>query len=233
MVVSPATEPIDILEGSDSRRTAQAMVADRLRIEILSGTLAPGTRLLQAKVAKRMRTSTTPVREAFRELAVEGVVDLDPHRGVIVHEPSRQELIEIYEMRSVLEPMCMTKSVERISERELAEAESLCQRMERESEPGAWVMLNSDFHLVLVEASRSPMLIAIVNNLRNRSGIYIAGSFRGSPERRHDANQEHAAMLAACRRRDVEAALEPVRLHLKATVELGSLFLEQHGLDRA
>ena len=155
-------------------------MADRLRIEILSGSLAPGTRLQQANVAQRMRTSTTPVREAFRQLAVEGILDLDPHRGVIVHEPSRQELLEVYEMRSVLEPMCMTKTVERISDREVAEAEALCRQMEKEKVPGAWVMLNDRFHSILVGDSRSPLLIATVTNLRNRSAIYIALRFASS-----------------------------------------------------
>jgi len=232
LVAPSAIEPIDALDDLDLRRTAQAIVADRLRIEILSGALGPGTRLQQAKVAQRMRTSTTPVREAFRQLAVEGVLDLDPHRGVIVHEPSKPELLEVYEMRSVLEPMCMTKTVERISDRELAEAESLCRQMEREKEPGAWVMLNAKFHSVLVGASRSPLLIANVNNLRNRSAIYIAASFRLAPERMQAANAEHAAMVEACRHRDVEAALKPVRLHIKATVELGSIYLEQYALVR-
>ena len=216
------------LEDPQVRRTAQALVADRLRIEILSGIVAPGMRLQQANVAKRMRTSTTPVREAFRELAGEGLIDLDPHRGVIVHEPSKSELLEVYEMRSVLEPMCMTKTVERISDRELGDAEALCRQMEREKVPGAWVMLNDRFHSVLASASRSPLLIASVNNLRNRSAIYIAASFRLQPDRMTAANNEHQAMVDACRRRDVQAALRQVRLHIEATVELGSLYLEQH-----
>jgi DNA-binding GntR family transcriptional regulator len=212
-------------EALELRRTAQEIIADRLRMDILSGVLPPGTRLHQAKVAKRMRTSTTPVREAFRELAVEGVLDLDPHRGVIVHEPSKQELLELYEMRSLLEPVCMTKAVERISLQEIAEADSLARQMSKERDPGAWVMLNNAFHSVLVDASRSPLLIASVNNLRNRSGIYIAASFRREPERMRGADAEHAAMVEACRTRDVAAMLEPLQSHIESTVELGSLYL--------
>ena len=232
MLASAALEQLYELQDPHVRRTAQALVADRLRIEILSGTLAPRTRLQQANVAKRMRTSTTPVREAFRELAGEGLIDLDPHRGVVVHEPTKPELLEVYEMRSVLEPMCMTKTVERISVRELGEAEALCGQMEREKVPGVWVMLNDRFHSILVGACRSPLLIATVNNLRNRSAIYIAASFRLRPDRMGAANNEHQALVDACHRRDVEAALEQVRLHIEATVDLGSLYLEQHALVR-
>ena len=227
------TAPAEVRPADDiaQRRTAQELVADRLRLEILSGTLGPGMRLQQAKVAQRMRTSTTPVREAFRELAVEGLVDLDPHRGVIVHEPSKAELSEVYEMRSVLEPMCMVKTVERISEQEIALADDMCQQMDAETEPGSWVILNSRFHSVLAAAARSPLLVAAVNNLRNRSAIYIAASFRLEPERMAGANAEHYAMVEACRRRDTEAAMEPLRSHLRSTVELGSLYLLRAGLD--
>ena len=131
-------------------------------------------------------------------------------------------------MRSVLEPMCMIKTVERISDREVAEAEALCRQMEKEKLPGAWVMLNDRFHSILVGGSRSPLLIATVTNLRNRSAIYIAASFRLQPERVIAANEEHEAMVEACRRRDVEAALKQVRLHNEATVELGSAYLERY-----
>jgi len=229
VVTSTVPAAADETDDIELRRTAQAIVADRLRVEILSGALSPGTRLQQAKVATRMRTSTTPVREAFRELAVEGLVDLDPHRGVIVHEPSKSELLEVYEMRSVLEPICMTKTVERISDREIAAAAALCQQMEREKEPGAWVILNSRFHSVLVASARSPLLVATVNNLRNRSGIYIAASFRLEPERMLGANAEHLAMVEACRARDHEAMLIPVRAHLQATTELGTIYLQNLG----
>jgi DNA-binding GntR family transcriptional regulator len=146
---------------------------------------------------------------------------------VIVHEPSKSELLEVYEMRSVLEPICMSKTVERISEREITGAAALCQEMDKEKEPGGWVILNSQFHAILVAAARSPLLVATVNNLRNRSGIYIAASFRLEPERMLASNAEHMAMVEACRARDVEAMLMPVRAHLRATTELGAIYLQQ------
>jgi DNA-binding GntR family transcriptional regulator len=212
-----------------SRRTAQAMVAGRLRIEILSGVLPPGSRLLQAKLAERMRTSTTPVRAAMAELAAEGLADVDPHRGVIVHEPTEGELREIYEMRSLLDPILIEKTVVNITEPELERAVALCDRMEGVAEGGRWVVLNSQFHAVLDEAARSPLLAGTVRNLRNRSSIYIAASLRESPERIAEANAEHRAMVESCRARDVEGALDPTQRHIEATVELVTLYLERLG----
>ena len=203
------------------------MVAGRLRVEILSGLISPGTRLLQTKLAARMRTSTTPVREAMAELAAEGLVDLGPHRGVIVHEPNEKELNEVYEMRSLLDPVLIAKTVTNITESEIERSAALCRRMEEETEPGAWVVLNSHFHAHMDGAARSPLLASTVRNLRNRSSIYIAASLRESPERVADANAEHLAMVEACRRRDVDSGLEPTGRHIEATLELVTVYLRR------
>lgn len=225
----------DSTDGSEvlSRRTAQAMVAGRLRIEILSGALPPGSRLLQAKLAERMRTSTTPVRAAMAELAAEGLADVDPHRGVIVHEPTMDELHEIYEMRSLLDPILIEKTVANISEAEIDRAQMLRQKMDELTGAGAWVVLNSQFHATLDDAGRSPLLASTVRNLRNRSSIYIAASLREYPDRIITANAEHRAMLDACRSGDVDAAIEPTRRHIEATVDLVTSYLGRAGTKTA
>jgi len=225
-------DPTDGAEGLN-RRTAQAMVAGRLRVEILSGLIPPGTRLLQAKIAERMKTSTTPVREAMGELSAEGLVDLDPHRGVIVHEPTESELHEVYEMRSLLDPVLMAKTVANITDAEIERATAFCSRMEEEAEPGAWVVLNSRFHAHMDGSARSPLLSGTVRNLRNRSSIYIAASLLESPDRMARANTEHLAMVEACRRRDVDAGVEPTRKHIEATVELVTVHLQRLGSKTA
>lgn len=212
------------------RRTTQAIVAERIRIEILSGVLTPGTRLMQAELAKRMNTSTTPVREALRELTSEGLLSLDPHRGVIVHEPSEEELEEIYQIRRLLEPESMAKTVLNITEDEIAQARDVIDRMESEQDPGTWTVLNNHFHGLLVNASRSPLLSSMVQNLRNRSSQYVASSMRDIEHRMHDANEEHAALLQACVDRDVDAAIAVTRRHLAATVDHGT---RQASFDRS
>lgn len=204
------------------RRTTQSIIAERVRIEILSGILTPGSRLMQADLAKRMNTSTTPVREALRELASEGLLHLDPHRGVIVHETSEQELNEIYEIRRLLEPESIAKTVANITEREVAVARELIARMESESDPGTWTVLNNRFHGILAEAARSPLLASVVQNLRNRSSQYVASSMRQLGERMADANLEHVALLDACVEGDVEAAVAITLQHLEATVDFGA-----------
>lgn len=215
------------------KRTTQSIIAERVRIEILSGTLAPGSRLMQADLAKRMKTSTTPVREALRELASEGLLHLDPHRGVIVHEPSKEELAEIYEIRRLLEPESIAKTVAHISDREIEHAREYTVRMEAETDPGTWTVLNNQFHSYLANAARSPLLASVVQNLRNRSSQYVADSMRVPPDRMEsrmsNANHEHSELLQACMDRDVEAAIAITYKHLEATVDHGSARLVDQG----
>ena len=77
--------------GAAGRQTAHEFVRSVLRRAILSGELAGGTRLVQAELAAVLEVSTTPVREALRELASEGLVRFDPHRGAVVQELSGEE----------------------------------------------------------------------------------------------------------------------------------------------
>lgn len=180
---------------------------------------------MQADLAKRMNTSTTPVREALRELASEGLLHLDPHRGVIVHEPSEEELAEIYQIRRLLEPESVAKTVEHITEAEIERARELMSRMESEDDPGTWTVLNNQFHGILAQASRSPLLASIVQNLRNRSSQYVANSMRHLSNRIEEANEEHAALLEACVDGDVDTAVAVTHKHLDATVDHGATHL--------
>ncbi|MGI9647536.1 MAG: GntR family transcriptional regulator [Acidimicrobiia bacterium] len=207
-------------------RTAQAAVAEMLRSEILAGRIAPETRLLQSEVAERFKTSTTPVREALRQLVAEGLLDGDPHRGVTVHEISLDELKEIYEIRLHLEPLAIAATVTNITDEQVDEAVGLLNQMEAEEDRTAWTGLNAEFHALLAEASGKPRLTAMLTNLRNLSALYIARSLVVMPERVAAGNAEHRQLLTAIQDEDVEAAQAVELAHLQHTLEIGELQLQ-------
>ena len=207
--------------GPTGHRTAQAAVADMLRRQVLAGEIPAGARLLQAEVAERFQTSTTPVREAMRQLVSEGILDGDPHKGVIVHELSLPELEEIYDLRLHLEPLAVEATVANITAEELLAAGSLLDAMERQHDPALWTELNTRFHALLAQAGRRPRLAAILSNLRNLSALYIVQSIREMPDRIDVGNAEHRRLLEACAARDVSAARDIEREHLRHTLEIG------------
>jgi DNA-binding GntR family transcriptional regulator len=220
-----------LADTSQPYRTAQAAVAERLRRAVLSGQLKPGLRLLQADVAAEMRTSTTPVREAMRELAGEGLLDLDPHRGVVVHRSEMSELKELYQVRMLLEPVAIGATVEHITPEQLDSAEKLLERMEREPDFAEWAILNQAFHSLLAEASGLHISTSILVKLRNLSSLYIASSLHRFPERIATGNAEHRALLEACRVGDAAQAQEIELMHLRHTLDIGGAqFAERDGV---
>ncbi|MGI9585191.1 MAG: GntR family transcriptional regulator [Acidimicrobiia bacterium] len=213
-MTQPSTPPI-------RHRTTQAAVADMLRSEILQGRIPPGTRLLQNEIAENFETSTTPVREALRQLVAEGLLDGDAHRGVTVHQTSSMELSHIYELRLALEPIAMKATAQTITEDDLSAAEDLVDQMDEEDDPARWIELNASFHRLLADSSGRPLLASIVDNLRNLSSLYIAESLN-QVDRRQRANREHRDLVDSLRSHDIDQAVEAEQSHLEHTLELGT-----------
>jgi DNA-binding GntR family transcriptional regulator len=204
----------NIKVGQRDQVTAHEFVRETLRGAILRGDLVGGTRLVQAEVARWLDVSTTPVREALRDLSTEGLIVLHNHRGGSVRELDWEEMQEIVLVRQQLEQLAVSTGVERITETELGRAEMLCELMVDEPDLGMWVDLNRRFHFVLHDAMKSPRLIDIVKRLEESAAIFIARAQRQNPEIRRQANADHIALIAAYRRRDSTAALEIQARHL-------------------
>ena len=103
---------------------------------------------MQAEIAAQLKVSTTPVREALRDLASDQLIRFHPHRGAIVHELNMEELRELYEIRKALEPLAIRlAAASRITKEKLKEASELQTRMEKELDPGAWVRVQLEVPL--------------------------------------------------------------------------------------
>lgn len=217
------------LPGLDlpTRRTAREVVALRLRMEILSGFLSPGQRLGYVELAERMKTSTTPVREAIWELAGDGLLDIDPHLGATVHQPTLDELHDIYEIRQLLEPLAISAACKNLTDDELSRAEQMVHQMDHPAEFGQWVILNLRFHEFLTQASRRQRLVEHLTKLRNVSSLYVARFMEAMPDHIERHNREHKKLLDALRARDVERAVEAELGHLRHVLEQGESQLTQ------
>lgn len=214
----PALLPLDMRIVGGRPPTAQQLAYEAVRGAIMRGALAPGTRLTQSQLADQLSLSTTPVREALRRLAGDGLVQIDAHRGAIVRGLDKTELLEIYELRLLLEPLAIRKAVEQITESDLAEAETLWERMNDHSDIGAWSEVNREFHAVFARACNSPNLIRILRGLRDSAAPYVRWSIVLHPGFSITANEEHRELLDACRDRDAGRAAAVEERHLRATL---------------
>lgn len=210
-------------------RTAHEFVRRTLRAAVMDGTLPGGARLVQADLAQQLGVSTTPVREALRDLATEGLVVLDPHRGALVRALDIDEVREIYDLRMTLEPMMVRRVMTTITSDRLDRAAELQARMEEPCDSSVWAGLNRDFHALFSEADDSTRLARILAGLRDSAAPYVALSLRSRPEQVPEANAEHAEMLDLYRRGDVDRAVELTLTHLRSTLRA---IEEAHALGR-
>jgi len=201
-------------------RTAHEFVRETLRQGILRGDLSGGSRLIQADLATQLRVSTTPVREALRDLATEGLITLDRHRGGVVRELNWDDMAEIRQIRQQLEPLAISMAVTRITEEQLAEAERLCDRMADIDDLATWVALNLAFHSLFHEATGSKRLAGILTGLEEAAAVYVAQAQRSRPEIRRRAKAAHRALIEACRERDVERAIVAMEGHVGLPIEM-------------
>ncbi len=212
--------------AADARRrrryTALEYVRETVRHAILSGQLPSGTRLVQAELAEQLDVSTTPVREALRDLVAEGLVRFDAHRGGVVHELSAEEFDEIYAIRLVLEPVAMRRVVEKITDQGIERIEAIHERTLANPTPDAaeYVDYNREFHLAIYQEAASPRLAAILEGLLDASVMYVSSAMRESPEARDRALQDHGGIIEAVKTRDAEAAAKAILGHIRQPSEL-------------
>ncbi|GAA1850802.1 GntR family transcriptional regulator [Pseudonocardia ailaonensis] len=203
--------------GSSTVRTAHRDVTERLRDAIVSGVLPAGTRLVQADLAANLAVSVTPVREALRELESQGLVDFDPFRGATVHQVSLAELDEVYEIRRALIPIAARERVRTITDEELAEAETVVNRMTLRVSDTRWVDDNRLLHRLLDGTSGQAHLRAIMRRLSDISSLYVGISVTTDPARRRRARDDHKALVKAYRKRDAEQVTRISLRHIADT----------------
>lgn len=210
-------------------RTVHEFVHHALRAAVMDGTLPGGARLVQSDLAQQLGVSTTPVREALRDLATEGLVVLDPHRGAVVRSLDIEEVRELYELRMTLEPLMVRRVAAAMTDERLDRAAELQRRMEEPCDPQTWSRLNRDFHALFSEAADSSRLASILTGLRDSAAPYVAMSLVSRPEQAAQANTEHTELVESYRTGDVERAVEQTLDHLRSTLHV---IEEAHGLGR-
>jgi DNA-binding GntR family transcriptional regulator len=211
---------VEFVTSGGEWRTAHEFVRETLRRAILRGDLTGGSRLIQADLAQQLEVSTTPVREALRDLATEGLITLDRHRGGVVRELNWDEMEEIRLIREQLDPLAIELAVKRVDDQALAEAGRLCDRMAEVGDLVDWVELNRRFHFLFHEATGAPRLATILKGLEEAAAVYVAQAQRSHPEIRRRANEAHRAFVDACRERDVERARKSLAGHAGMPIEM-------------
>jgi GntR family transcriptional regulator of vanillate catabolism len=196
---------------------------------ILDGEYKPGSRLSEEHIAKAAGISATPVREAYRQLSSEGLIEHIPNRGVFVRTVSDDEVDALYETRELLETFAAGKAAHLISRRELETMRQsvetqhdLCRKLRDSGEPllkggdiTQWLEADVGFHMILLKASGNPVILKMVRQCHIISNLL--GSFRHLLTLGQIARTwlHHARILRALRLRDPERAATCMRTHIR------------------
>ncbi len=168
-------EPLDLLNPV-SQRTLGDEAAERLRSAIRSGTLPPGTRLVERELAERLGISRIPIREAIQQLVEEGLVKKIPHRGTFVYAPSYDELEEIASLRVVLERFVVERVMAHWQPHQEAYLRQIVEDMwhaASQEDRQRVFELDTQFHYALWQIADHSILLEVVSGLRSRISRFL------------------------------------------------------------
>ena len=209
-----ATPEISGLQKLDNLSRAD-FVYQWLREQMRSGGFSPGDRLREVELAVRLGVSRTPIREAIRRLASDGLVEDAPSRGVMFIRLDKQQVRELYSLRAVLEGAAARLAAQHATEGEIALMRELIGGIEDVgNSPEALGRNNRILHQAICEAGHNRYLMQALKQLSDSLGLLPGTTFQVSG-RPLEARKEHLAMIAAIERRDADEAERLARLHIQ------------------
>jgi DNA-binding GntR family transcriptional regulator len=206
----------ELIKAPSSRKDAALSL---LRGAIMDGRLAAGERLDQNEIAASLGVSRMPVREALKQLEVEGLVAVYPYRGVAVTSLDATELEELFEIRIALEKTAVARAAGKLTRRQIAKLRAVLTEMDEiVHEPRSddeWMQLNSEFHKIINEACGWPRLISLIAQYRGNVERYVRTYLKLCG--RAQSQREHWELLEACAEGRSHLAQKVIERHLRNT----------------
>ena len=203
-------------------------VYDRIREDILNGIYKEHEELKEATLGEKMGVSRTPVREALRQLELEGLVEIIPNKGARVTGITKKDIEDIYQIRYLLEGLSARWATEHVTEEQLDKMEETLYLTDFHARKGNFPQvyeLDSQFHELMYEASGSKMLNHILSDFH----MYVTRIRKTSLSnvtRSKNSTEEHRAILEAIKERDADKAEQCAHEHVLSTIKNN----QEHGL---
>jgi DNA-binding GntR family transcriptional regulator len=202
---------------NEDQYSLRGRVYNFLRENILNGKYKPGENLIEMRLAEELNVSRTPIREAIRQLELEGLVESIPNKGVTVKGITKKDMEDIFKIRLVLEGLAARWAVEQITEEDLKDLEEACELMEFYTKKGdidQISKLNTKFHEIIYKATKSNVLWHILKDFQ----FYVKWARHESlsvPGRKEEALKEHYNILKAFKERNAADAEKYLTIHVE------------------
>jgi DNA-binding GntR family transcriptional regulator len=215
----PAVVAVDTPSRSLSPRALYQDVAERVRQQIFARELEPGSWIDEQKLAAEYGISRTPLREALKVLAVEGLVTMKVRRGAYVTEMSRDDVRQVYHLLGLLESDAAAQVARGASDVQRTALKRLHDRLEKQArQRDAFFATNEAFHMALLDAAGNRWATQVVTDLRKVMKLNRHHSLF-KQGRLEDSLAEHRALMQAIESRDGEAARRLMRAHFASGLE--------------
>jgi DNA-binding GntR family transcriptional regulator len=198
-----------------------SLVRDRLKAGVISGKFPAGTMLNEASLAAQLSVSRTPVREALKELAVQGLVRFLPQRGVQVRYFTGKDVHDVFEIRAMIESAAVARAtllrdanLVRCLQRNLDRARRAADRVDR----ATFLAADSEFHRALCQVSGNSRMTAVLDNLQDVVHLMSVEAL-ARPGRMPEVLVEHGDILGALRAHDEDGARAAMVRHLDRSRE--------------
>ena len=196
-------------------------VADQLRVRIFAHELAPGTWIDEQTLAKEFGISRTPLREAIKVLAAEGLITMKLRRGAYVTEVNRGDLEQIFTILSLLEGQAAKEAATKAQEKDLNELDDMHLRLEKAAADrnlDQFFEINVRFHERIIAIANNPWMTGVIADLRKVLKLQRKDSLSRTG-RLQSSLSEHREILKALLERDPIAAEQAMRTHLARGLE--------------
>jgi DNA-binding GntR family transcriptional regulator len=215
LTMTPAAATV--APGSDNAvpMTRAAWVDQRLRESILRGRLQPGDPLVISTLARELGVSATPLREALGRLAAEGLVEMQAHGSARVATVDLREAVEIYELRQVLEPMALERSIAQADAGFAGRVDAAWQRLTTSRLSTA--SDHAAFHRELLSCCDSAWMLRLATLLSDRAGLMMKVSALARPDD-YDLAESHRRLKDLTIGGDATGAADELRRHLSGTI---------------
>lgn len=202
--------------SSDESLPLRDVVCNTLRQAILLGELKPGARLMEIHLADHLGVSRTPIREAIRKLAQEGLVTITPRKGAEVAQITEKSMNDVLEVRRTLDALCAELACDRITPRELESLRLACESFETAvSTADTKEIAQADvaLHDIIVRATGNQRLIQLVNNLAEQMYRYRFEYIQDTSQ--HETLiEEHKIIYQSILGKDKETAAQAAKTHI-------------------
>lgn len=207
---------MDLFDQKKENKSLTSIIFEKIREDILNDQYKPGEKIVEAKLAEELGVSRTPVREALKQLELDGLVENIPNRGVIVKGISQQDIYDIFTIRMAIEGIAAQWAVERMSDEELSQLKEVFELMEFYTLKGDVTKifeLNTKFHEIIYMATKSRYLEHVLRDFQLFIQSTRNKSLR-SEGRMETALEEHKNILQAFINKDAETAVSMLTKHI-------------------